>query len=445
MGPLGYLGLVLGLILLSGVFSATEMALVSLRRSQLEDIRTRGRRGARVASLASEPNRFLAALQVGSVVAGFFSAAFGASKIAESLVPALVSTGMDAETAETIAVVGVTLLITFLALVLAELAPRRLAMQRAERVATTFGPAIDRFASLLRPVIALLGRVTDLVVRLLGGDPAAGREEMTALELRELMARHEEIGEHERRIVGDLFRAGETRLGEILRPRTDVDFVDAGLSLAEARAYALAHPHSRYPVVDGSPDALLGFVHVRDLLTEEEDVPARTVRDLVRPAVVMPESKPVLAALAELQDIGGQIAVVADEFGGTAGIVTLEDLVEQLVGDIRDEYDAPVLAGRESVPDSLDGRLSLGAFARRAGIVLPEGPYETVGGFVMARLGRVPVVGDTVDIPGHRLTVLAVDGWRVSALRVGAAPAALGGPGAARPDGPGTPTLRPAP
>jgi putative hemolysin len=375
---------------------------------------------------------------VGSVVAGFFSAAFGASKIAEFLVPPLVSAGMGAETAETIAVVAVTLLITFLALVLAELAPRRLAMQRAEGVATTFGPAIDRFASLLRPVIALLGKVTNLVVRLLGGDPAAGREEMSALELRELMARHEEIGEHERRIVRDLFRAGETRLGEILRPRTDVDFLDARTPVAEARAYALARAHSRYPVVDGSPDALLGFVHVRDLLIDDDGHP-RTVRDLVRPAVVMPESKPVLAALAELQDVGGQIAVVADEFGGTAGIVTLEDLVEQLIGDIRDEYDAPTLGGAASPPDSLDGRLTLEAFARRTGVVLPDGPYETVGGFVMARLGRVALVGDTVDVPGRRLTVLAVDGWRVSALRVtGGASPAPGGPRPA-PSGPPAP------
>ncbi len=419
MGPLGYVGLVLLLILVSGVFSATEMALISLRQSQLEAIGTRGRRGARVAALASEPNRFLAALQVGSVVAGFFSAAFGASKIAEFLVPPLVSAGLGAETAETIAVLGVTLLITFLALVLAELAPRRLAMQRAEGVATTFGPAVDRFATVLRPVIKLLGFATNLVVRLLGGDPTAGREEMSVLELRELVARHEEIGEHERRIVGELFRAGETRLGEILRPRTDVDFLDAGLPLAEAREYALARAHSRYPVVDGSPDALIGFVHVRDLLTRDDDAHPLTVRDLARPAVVMPESKPVLAALAELQELGGQIVVVADEFGGTAGIVTMEDLVEQLIGDIRDEYDAPALEGAAgSGPGDLDGRLTLEAFARRTGITLPDGPYETLGGFLMDRLGRLPVAGDAVDVAGHRLTVLGVDGWRVSEVRV---------------------------
>lgn len=419
MGPLGYLGLVLLLILASGVFSATEMALVSLRPSQLDEIGTRGTRGARVAALASQPNRFLAALQVGSVVAGFFSAAFGASKIAEFLVPPLVSAGMTAETAETVAVIAVTLFITFLALVLAELAPRRLAMQRAEGVATAFGPAIDRFATVLRPVIALLGHTTNVVVRLLGGDPRAGREEMSALELRELMARHEEIGEHERRIVGDLFRAGETRLGEILRPRTDVDFLDAGLPLDKAREYALARPHSRYPVVDGSPDVLIGFVHVRDLLVPDDAAHPRTVRDLVRSAVVMPTNKPVLAALAELQELGGQIVVVADEFGGTAGIVTMEDLVEQLIGDIRDEYDAPALDGTPgSASETLDGRLTLDAFARRTGLTLPDGPYETLGGFLMDRLGRLPAAGDAVDVAGHRLTVVAVEGWRVSEVRL---------------------------
>lgn len=420
-GPFGYLGLVLLLIVLSGVFSATEMALVSLRPSQIEALGERTARGERVARLASEPNRFLAALQVGSVVAGFFSAAFGAAKIAEAVAPTLSGWGLSEEAAENLAVIGVTLLITFLALVLAELAPRRLAMQRAEGVALLFGPAIDVFATVLRPVIALLGRVTNLVVRLLGGNPDAGREQMSVLELRELVTRHEDLGEHERRIVGDLFRAGETRLGEILRPRTDVDFLDAALSVAEARAYALARPHSRYPVVDGTPDALLGFVHVRDLLTEDTpEGPPHTVRALARTAVVMPATKPVLAALAELQEIGGQIAVVVDEYGGTAGIVTMEDLVEQLIGDIRDEYDAPALSGSpDAPPESVDGRLTLDAFARRTGVPLPDGPYETVAGFLMDRLGRVPGAGDAVDVAGYRLTVLATEGRRVAQVQVG--------------------------
>lgn len=418
-GPFGYLGLVLLLILISGVFSATEMALVSLRPSQVRAIGTRGKRGARVARLAAEPNRFLAALQVGSVVAGFFSAAFGAAKIAESLMPRLASFGLSEETAETVAVVGVTLLITFLALVLAELAPRRLAMQRAEGVALLFGPTVDRFASLLRPVIAMLGSVTNLVVRLLGGNPAGGREQMTVLELRELVTGHEDLGEHERRIVGDLFRAGETRVGEILRPRTAVDFLDANLAWPEARAFALAHPHSRYPVVDGSPDAFLGFVHYRDLLEESADDGARDLRALVRPAVVLPASKPVLAALAELQQAGGQLAVVADEYGGTAGIVTLEDLVEQLIGDIRDEYDTPALSTAAGVgPEAVDGHLTLDAFARQTGVRLPDGPYETVGGFLMDRLGRVPRAGDAVDVADHRVIVLTVEGWRVAQVQV---------------------------
>ncbi len=196
-----------------------------------------------------------------------------------------------------------------------------------------------------------------------------------------------------------------------------------GLPLDRAREYALARPHSRYPVVDGSPDVLIGFVHVRDLLADDAAHP-RTVRDIVRPAVVMPTTKPVLAALAELQEVGGQIAVVADEFGGTAGIVTMDDLVEQLIGDIRDEYDAPALHGAPgSETESLDGRLTLDAFARRTGITLPDGPYETLGGFLMDRLGRLPVPGDAVEVAGHHLTVVGVDGWRVSEVRVTGGPA----------------------
>lgn len=431
-GPFGYLGLVLLLILLSGVFSATEMALVSLRPSQLRAFADGGKRKARVAALASEPNRFLATLQIGSLVAGFFSAAFGAAKIAESLIPGLVSWGLGTETAESIAVIVVTLVITFLALILAELVPRRLAMQRAEMVALLFGPAIDRLATVLRPLIALVGRVTNLVVRLLGGDPAAGREQMSVLELRELVSGHEDLGEHERRIVSELFRAGERRLNEVLRPRTEVDFLDATRPIADAREFALAHPHSRYPVVEGSPDAPIGFVHVRDLLAASDGERPVELRDLVRPAMVMPATKPVLAALAELQELGGQLAVVADEFGGTAGIVTMEDLVEQLVGDIRDEYDTPSVPEHgESAGQVLEGRLTLDAFARRAGFSLPDGPYETLTGFLMDRLGRMPAVGDAVEIAGHRLTARQVDGWRVTHVEVARIPNA-----AASADGP---------
>lgn len=340
MGDVGLsVVVVLGLILLSGCFSAAEMALISLSEGQLRAMAEGTARERRVAALASQPNRFLSAVQIGSIVAGFFSAAYGATQIGEALSPRLQSLGMSHGAAESVSVIGVTLIITYLALVLAELAPRRLAMQRSERLALLFGPIVDRMASVLRPVIRLLSVSTNAVVRLLRGDPGAGREQMSVAELRDLVAGHQDLGDKERRIVEDVFRAGERRVGEILRPRQDVDFLEASLTLAQVVPVVAEHRHTRYPVMSGTRDNVVGFVHVMDLMEPLQRDPRSTVGSHARKVLAIPTTQPVLTALEDMQRATAQLAVVVDEFGGTAGIVTLEDLVEQLVGDIHDEYD----------------------------------------------------------------------------------------------------------
>jgi magnesium and cobalt exporter, CNNM family len=417
---LANVGLVLLFVLIGGVFAATEIALVSLRESQLTQIAQRGRRGERVARLARNPNRFLAAVQIGVTAAGFFSAAFGATTLADDVSPVLVGWGLSAEVAEPLALVVITLAIVYLSLVLGELVPKRLALQRAEGVATVVAPPLDRFASLMRPVIWLLSTSTDLVVRVLGADPGANREEITEEELRELLSGHEALGEEERRIVEEVFAAGERQLREVMRPRTEVDFLDAAMPVAEAVKTASDMPHSRYPVARGSSDDIVGFVHVRDLFAP--DIANRSVRvgELARDIVALPGTKRILPALSEMRRAGGHIAVVVDEYGGTAGIVTLEDLVEELVGDIRDEYDADdeyparALGGAMEV----DGLLNIEDFAEQTGVDLPDGPYETVAGYVMAALGRLPGEGDSVTIDGHRLEVLSLDGRRAARLRL---------------------------
>ncbi len=222
----------------------------------------------------------------------------------------------------------------------------------------------------------------------------------------------------QRRIINDVFAAGARRIGELMVPRTEVRFVEARLSVAAAVAALRTAGHSRFPAVDGGPDEVVGFVHLRDLLLCE--LPEATVAELVRPVTRLPASKPILAALSDLRRDGQQLALVVDEYGGTAGIVTLEDLIEELVGEIRDEYDPapepslPVGA----LPTEVDGRLNLADFAQLTGVALAHGPYETVAGYLMARLGRVPAVGDEVCLPGaaHRLVVAAVEGRRVARL-----------------------------
>ncbi|MGI5247192.1 hemolysin family protein [Dactylosporangium sp. CA-139066] len=209
--------------------------------------------------------------------------------------------------------------------------------------------------------------------------------------------------------------SGTGHVREVMVPRTEVVFLDSALTVADAVHAVRQARHSRFPVIAGDPDDVLGFVHVRDLTLLPAVDPSLTLRHLTREVKRLPASKRVLAALSEMRREGHHLAVVVDEYGGTAGIVTLEDLIEELVGEIHDEYDAPPAPPRV---DEVDGRLNLADLAERTGLSLPTGPYETVAGFLMARLGRVPAVGDNVRHDGWHLQVSTVEGRRVARVSV---------------------------
>ncbi|HEY2983986.1 MAG TPA: hemolysin family protein [Jatrophihabitantaceae bacterium] len=411
--------IVLALIVIEGMFVAAEIALVTLRDGQARAMT--GRRGAAVVRLTSDPNRFLATVQIGVTLTALLSSAFGAVTLSEQAKDALVDHGMRSGLAGPIGFIGVTLLISFVTLVIGELVPKRLALQRADSTARLVSPTLNRLATASRPVIWLLSRCTDLLVRLLGGDPKTGREAITEEELRGLVAAHESLSTDERRLIDDVFAAGERSVSEVMVPRTEVTFLDAGLTVSRAAKVATESPHSRYPVVGQGQDDVRGFVHIRDLLVDggrgERD---RTVGDLVREIKQLPGSKNVLAALSEMRREGHHLAMVVDEYGGTDGIVTLEDLIEEVIGDIRDEYDearaGPSRLGGGAI--EVDGRLNLDDFAEFTGLELPDGPYETAGGFMMSALGRLPSVGDEVQREGYTITVTAVDGRRAERVRV---------------------------
>lgn len=428
--------LVLGFILVGGVFAGAELALVSLRDSQIDQLAKRGKRGARVARVARNPNRFLAAVQIGVTVAGFISAAYGASALAPAVAPAVEALGASAEVSLVIATVALTLVIAYLSLVLGELVPKRFALQRAQAIALAVAPALDRFATVVRPVIWLLSRSTDAVVRLLGGDPQQRSEEMSGEELRDLVHSHRALPADARRIVSDVLGVGERTVAEVLRHRGDVSFLDDGMTVAQARAVVGALPHSRYPVTRDGVDDVIGFLHVRDLLNAPD---AERVGALARPILHVPTTALVMPVLAQMRHERQQIAIVVDEYGGTDGIVTFEDLLEEIVGDISDEYDPPAPRASAASPREFDAALSLEDFADAAGIVLPDGPYETVAGYVLARLGRLAKVGDQVGLEAESsdggdaseltLTVVAVEGRRLKAVRVDEAPAGSQAPG----------------
>ena len=414
---------VLVIILVGGFFAGAEMALVSLREGQVRSLRQRGRRGQRAAKLATDPNRFLAAVQIGVTVATLLSGAYGAATLASALKTTLIQHHVSAGWASAISLIGVTGVISVFTLVLGELAPKRLALQRPEAVSLLAAPLLDRISVLARPLVWFLSRSTNLIVRLLGGDPRVGRGVMTEEELHDLVAGHQALSADERRIVSEVFDAAERQLREVLVPRTEVEFLAASTPLDRAAKIAATAHHSRFPIYQQSYDDVIGFIHARDLLNPGLAGQELTVSDLARPVKRLPTSKRVLSALSEMRRDRAHLAIVIDEYGGTAGIVTLEDLVEELIGDIQDEYDEGEAGPRQLQGGQLevDGLLNLDEFAEQTGLGLPEGPYETVAGYVLASLGELPRVGDEVEVDGRRLTVTELDGRRIARVRVGPA------------------------
>ena len=407
--------LVLAFVLMGGVFAATEIALVSLRPAQVDKLEGAGGRGHAVASLARDPNRFLSAVQIGVTVAGFFSAAFGASTLAPSFAPAFEGLGIPAP--GTVSLVVTTLVVSYLSLVLGELVPKRLALQRSVGVARLFAPPLGRFATVMTPVIWLLSISTDTLVRLLGGNPDAAGDQVDEEELRIMISGHEDIPEDERKIVDDVFEAGDRSLSEVMKPRGDVAFLSGDLTLADAVEVIAAQPYTRYPVTGASFDEVLGYLHLRDVLGHADDR-TRTVAELVRELPVLPRTNRVLPSIDQLRRLGAHIALVVDEYGGTDGIVTLEDLMEELVGEIHDEYDRDVEAASSADRATIDAGLTIEEFGEKTGVALEDGPYETVAGFVLHRLARMGQEGDRVSVGDHVLEIAEVDGHRITRVRV---------------------------
>ena len=419
--------IVLGITLIAAVFVAAEIALVSLRDSQVQRLAEfGGTRGKRLKKLLEDPNRFLAVVQVGVTVLGFLSAALGAERLGQYLIPVLVGWGMPEGAAGIVSLLVVTLAVAYVSLVIGELTPKRLALQRTESIAMALAPTLDRMARIFRPVIWLLGKSTDVVVRLVGGDPNASKEEMTGDELRGIVASSESLTRDERQLIGEVLDAGDRDIREIMLPRGQVAFLDGSQTVSKSARESKDSPHSRYPVTgDGGQDDVVGFVHIRDLLLADPTERAQTVADVAREVLHLPGSKKVLESLSEMRRGGHHLVIVVDEYGGTDGIVTLEDLIEEIIGDIRDEYDAeePSTSSRLASGDfEIDGVTNLGEFSDLTGVELPDGPYESVGGYVMSRLGRVPEVGDTVQFDTGRhtgvLTVSELDGRRTARLHV---------------------------
>ena len=413
------IALVFFLVLINAAFAGSEMALISLREGQLKQLDKEGTRPAlRLVRLARDPNRFLATIQIGITLAGFLASATAAVNLAEPLVPAL---GFLGGAAEFVAVAGVTLILTFLTLVLGELAPKRLAMQMAMPWAKAVARPLDLLSTLSRPVVWMLGVATNAVVRLLGGRAEAANEELTPEELREIVTTHQGLGPEQREIITGAFDIQERTLREVLVPRSQTLFLRHSMPVAEARNLLAQQGHSRAPVMRGNNrDDVIGVAHWAQLLDDDHE---RHVGEVATPALVLPDTAKVSATLRRFKAERQQLAVVIDEHGSVDGIVTLEDLLEEVVGEIYDETDSDSM----DVAKAEDGSVTLpGTFPihdlQDVGVeanLVRHGEYTTVAGLVLHRLGRIPTEpGDTVDIDGWTVEVTAVGHHAITEVRL---------------------------
>ena len=406
------------LVLGNAVFVAAEYALVTARRSRLEEQARRGRRGARTAlDLMDHPVRFISTVQVAITVFGILLGALG-----EPIVSSLFDEALPRGVSFLIAF----LVLTYVGVVLGELVPKAVALENADRLAAVLAVPVSWLSRALHPLVWVLDSSAGLVARLLRVPPArAGITSHTEEDIRFIVGEAEDMGAIEtveEEMVYKVFDFADKEAHEVMVPRPQVVALSADLPTQEALGALVGSPFTRYPVYRDSLDDVLGILHVRDLFRALYDHGIENVEmeELIRPAYVVPETKDLGALLAEFRTQNQHMAIVVDEYGGVAGIVTLEDLLEEIVGEIEDEYDLP----DESV-ERLDerririaGTFPIDDFNEQFGQEIPQEDFHTVAGFVFGELGRAPGEGDEILWNGLRFDVVETDGTRIGKLEV---------------------------
>jgi CBS domain containing-hemolysin-like protein len=412
MDPSAALALVLALVLVlaNGFFVAAEYAFVRIRKTQLDELVQRGSARARLASnLVAHLDQYISASQLGVTLCSLAIGWIGEPAVAELLAPLF--GWLPDPLLHVISFALAFGVITYLHIVVGELAPKYLAIQRALTLALWCAYPLHLFYRLMYPFIGLVNVSANAILLLLGIRPNDELSVHSEEELKMLVAVSTKKGvlqESERVIVGRAMEFADRVVRQVMVPRTEIVAISDDTPVAEILVSARQHL-----------DHIIGIVHVKDLVGVDRDARARA-RDVMRKVPVIPETMRLDQALAEFRRQRVQLAVVLDEFGGTAGLVTLEDILEQLVGEVQDEFDTEAPALREEAPGTyvVDGLASLDALRERLRLELPDEPYDTVGGLVFGRLGRIASVGDTVEIEGHRFQVTAIDGRRVAQVRV---------------------------
>jgi len=409
---------VAALILLNAFFVAGEYGLVTARQTRIRELEARGDRRARaVLRILSDPPRFIAAMQLGVTLASLGIGALGEHALAKVFDPIVASA---------VAIALAFLIITFLHVVIGELVPKGIALAHSEAVALAVSAPVRGFFVLFKPLIWVLQRSTEAVLRLFGLEPPGGDMEVySEAELKMLLSRSREEGEiehQETEMLYKVFDFADKEVSDVMVPRPDIVALSVELPPEEALAAMIESPYTRYPVYRESLDHIIGMIHVRDLFSAIVDrgIAGVELESLVRPAHIVPETKDLAALLADFRRTNQHMAIVVDEYGDLEGIVTLEDLLEEIVGEIEDEFDLPD-ESVEQLPDGrmrIDGTFPIDDFNEQFHRELPIEDYHTVGGFVFGLLGRAPERGDEVEYDGTRFKVLDVEGSRIERLEV---------------------------
>jgi magnesium and cobalt exporter, CNNM family len=414
-------GLTLLLVLANGFFVAAEYAFVRIRKTQLDELVQRGSARARLAAnVVDRLDQYISASQLGITLCSLAIGWIGEPAVAALIEPLF---GWLPEAVLHLVAFALAFgVITYLHIVAGELAPKYLAIQRALPLALWCAYPLHLFYRVMYPFIALVNASANAILRIGGIRPGDELNVHSEEELKMLVAVSTKKGvlkESERVIVGRAMEFADRIVRQVMVPRTEIVAVSDETPVAEVLITARQHRFSRFPVFHEDLDHIIGIVHVKDLVGVDKDNRTRA-RDVMRKVPVMPETMRLDEALAEFRRQRVQLAIVLDEFGGTAGLVTLEDVIEQLVGEVQDEFDIEAPAFKEEAPGTfvVDGLTSLEALRDRLGVTLVDEPYDTVGGLVFGRLGRLAAVGDAIEIEGYRFQVTAVDGRRVAQVRV---------------------------
>jgi putative hemolysin len=431
--PLFDVALVLALILVGGFFAASEIALITVKRHRLDQLIGEGNRAARAAQrLTEDPSRFLATIQIALTFLGFLASAVGAVSLSGILADSVrrIPVGFIQDAAEGISFLAVTLLIALAAIIVGELVPKTLALTFADRFALFVARPIGWIDRALRPVVWFVSGVSNVLVRALGGKDRPKAGYLSTEELKMLVETGSVQGgieEEEKEMIHGVIELAETQVHEVMVPRIGIQAVDVHDPVAGVLDMIVRAGHSRFPVYEESLDNIIGILYVKDLLPflnrEDEGSPKIDIRAIARPATYVPETKAVDELLREMRGARRHIAIVVDEYGGTAGLITLEDVVEEIVGEIHDEYDreeslVEPIEDPALIAFRLDGKVSIPDL--RDLFDLPDAPeededeYDTVGGLIVHRVGRIPLPGAVVQFRDVTLTVEAAEPRRVA-------------------------------